>query len=362
MQANSNYPYFAAMKNLPPSTILYQALLKRDSTFEGIFYVGVKTTGIFCRPTCPAKKPKPENVEYFSNQQQALYAGYRPCARCHPMEKNKQTPALVKQLCKMVEQSAGEKISEADLRKLAIDPSTARRQFQKHYGMTFHAYQRARRMGVALHEVRNGKSVIGAQLNNGYESSSGFWKAFRKVFGETPSHAERLNCLFAKWIETPLGAMLAIANEEGLHLLEFVDRRGLENEIRLIRKKTNCPILPGNNGHLEQINQELGHYFNGDNLKFDLSLVLHGTPFEQKVWQQLLKIPPGKTVSYAEIAQAMNNPKAVRAVGRANGKNCLAIILPCHRVIGADGKLTGYGGGLWRKKWLLEHERRAAVR
>lgn len=344
------------MKKLPPTTVMYQALIERDSTFEGIFFAAVKTTHIFCRPTCPARKPKFENVTYFSTAQEALFAGYRACLRCQPLELKPTPPLFVKELVQAIENSPAEKLRDRDLRTKGLDPSTVRRQFQKHYGMTFHAYQRARRMGLALYEVRNGEKVIDAQLNQGYESASGFWESFKKIFGHAPSQAEQVNCLFAKWIDTPLGAMLALANDKGLYLLEFVDRKGLENEILFIRKRTKCIIVPGNNIILEKITKELDSYFSGENLEFSVPLVLNGTAFEQEIWQELQAIPIGQTTTYGQLAQKVERPKAVRAVGRANGKNCLAIVVPCHRVVGADGKLTGYGGGLWRKKWMIEHE------
>jgi AraC family transcriptional regulator, regulatory protein of adaptative response / methylated-DNA-[protein]-cysteine methyltransferase len=346
------------MRNLPPTPAMYRALVNRDSTFEGVFYVGVKTTGIFCRPTCAARKPKPENVEYFPSPQEALYAGYRPCSRCHPLDKEKSAPALVKQLCELADKSPSQKISESELRSLGIDPSTARRQFQRYYGMTFQAYQRARRIGTALKEIRKGESVIGAQLDSGFDSSSGFWEAFKQVFGIPPSRAEVINCLYAQWIDTPLGAMLALANDAGLYLLEFVDRRGLEKEIIQLRKKTGSFIVPGKNPYLEKISAEVRAYFEGTLLRFTVPIITTGSPFEQGVWRLLQTIPPGETWSYSQLAQKLGNPAATRAVGRANGRNCLAIAIPCHRVIRSDGELCGYGGGIWRKKWLLEHELR----
>lgn len=339
---------------------MYRALLNRDTTFEGIFYAGVKTTGIFCRPTCPTKKPKPENVEYFASSQAALYGGYRPCSRCRPLDQGRPRPDLVQRLCEAVEQSPTGKLSGSALRAMGIDPSTARRQFKRYYGMTFHAYHRARRMGLALYEVRHGERVIAAQLNQGYESASGFWEAFKRVFGAPASRAEQINCLQARWIETPLGAMLALANQAGLHLLEFVDRRGLEKEISSLRARTKCAIVPGNNPHLDQISQELKDYFDGNSMRFTVPVVMIGSQFEREVWTLLQTIPPGKTWSYAQLAQKVGRLGAVRAVGRANGKNCVALVIPCHRVIRADGSLAGYGGGLWRKQWLLEHERQAA--
>ncbi len=339
---------------------MYRALVKRDTSFEGVFYVGVKTTGIFCRPTCPSRKPKRENVEFFRSSHEALYGGYRPCSRCQPMNGTKEPPTVVKQLQDEVERSG--RITEKQLRAMGIEPSTARRQFQRYYGMTFHAYQRGRRMGQALQTVRNGERVIEAQLAQGYESSSGFWNAFTKLFGTPPSKAERLDCLLARWIETPLGAMIALANNEGLHLLEFVDRRGLEKEIVGLRKRTKNTIVPGNNKHLDTIARELKSYFAGTCTSFSIPLVVGGSSFEKKVWEQLQQIPYGATRSYSDIAEKVRQPQAKRAVGRANGRNCLAIVIPCHRVIRADGSLSGYGGGVWRKKRLLDHERKMGLK
>jgi AraC family transcriptional regulator, regulatory protein of adaptative response / methylated-DNA-[protein]-cysteine methyltransferase len=344
------------MGKLPPTSVMYRALVNRDTTYEGVFFVGVKTTGIFCRPTCPARKPKAENVEYFASSGEALFAGYRPCSRCHPLDKDKQAPELVRRLCEMVERQPTQKISDSELRTMGIDPSTARRQFQRYYGMTFQAYGRARRMGSALHEIRRGESVIGAQIDHGFESASGFWEAFKQVFGAPPSKAGQVRCLYARWIDTPLGAMLALADSGGLHLLEFVDRRGLENEILKLRKRLKCIIVSGTNAHLDTISTEMKNYFDGASVTFTVPLIPAGSAFEQAVWKLLQAIPPGQTWSYSQLAHELGNPNATRAVGRANGRNCLAIVIPCHRVIRADGNLCGYGGGIWRKQWLLDHE------
>ena len=349
------------MSKLPSTRTMYRALLDRDTTFEGVFYVGVKTTGIFCRPTCAARKPKLENVEYFPNPQEALMAGYRPCSRCKPLEKEKPAPELILRLCEAVEKSPESKISGTELRSMGIDPSTARRQFQRYYGMTFQAYHRARRMGMALRMIRNGETVIGAQIDHGFDSASGFWEAFKHLFGSPPSQSSQINCLYAQWIDTSLGAMLALAGEDGLCLLEFVDRRGLENEIKRLRKRTGCSIVPGTNTHLTRINDEIKKYFDGTTLQFTVPLVTIGTAFEKAVWDLLKTIPPGETWSYSQMAKKLGNPNAVRAVGRANGRNQLALIIPCHRVIRADGGLCGYGGGIWRKQWLLEHEQKVTV-
>jgi AraC family transcriptional regulator, regulatory protein of adaptative response / methylated-DNA-[protein]-cysteine methyltransferase len=351
--------YSPPMSTLPPVQTMSRALLGRDAAFDGVFYVGVKTTGVFCRPTCPAKKPKSEKVEYYASPQAALYGGYRPCSRCRPLDKDSKPPELVSRLRELVERSSTGKVSGAELRSAGIDSSTARRQFQRYCGMTFHAFQRARRMGLALREVRHGASVIDAQLSSGFESASGFWEAFTRAFGVAPSRAQQVNCFYARWLETPLGAMLALANDQGIHLLEFVDRRGLEREIACLMKRARGAVVPGDNPHLDQLAVELKSYFDRTFTDFTVPLVVAGSKFECDVWSLLRTIPPGETRSYTQLAQTLGRPQATRAVGRANGRNCLALLIPCHRVIRADGNLCGYGGGVWRKQWLLEHETKA---
>jgi AraC family transcriptional regulator, regulatory protein of adaptative response / methylated-DNA-[protein]-cysteine methyltransferase len=163
--------------------------------------------------------------------------------------------------------------------------------------------------------------------------------------------------LVSRWLETPLGPMLCIANNDGIYVLDFVNRRGLEREITRLRQRTKCVVLPGAHRYLDQAEKEIGEYYQGKRDKFTLKLAERGTDFQRAVWAQLLAIPPGETRAYADIAKALGQPTAVRAVARANGDNYRSIIIPCHRVIGSDGSLTGYGGGLARKQWLLDHER-----
>ncbi len=347
------------MSKLPSQEVMYRALAARDPAFDGIFYVAVKTTRIFCRSVCHARTPKRENVEFFPKPHDALYAGYRPCLRCRPLDQGRQPPPVVERLLAAVEADPSGRLRESDLAGMGIDPSSARRAFQRYCGMTFHAYHRARRMGLALTGIREGKNMIDLQLDHGFESGSGFRDAFARTFGTAPSKAQAnaVDCLYAQWFETPLGPMLALANDEGLHLLEFVDRRGLERELTTLRSRFIHRIVPGTHRYLEQISDELNAYFSGRSLRFATPVKLDGSPFQREVWAALRAIAPGTTRSYGEIAATIGRNTAVRAVGRANGDNKLAIIIPCHRVIGANGTLTGYGGGLWRKAWLLEHER-----
>src|SRR5213592_661271 len=343
---------------LPPSETMYRALVNRDPSFEGIFFVGVRTTGIFCRPTCTARKPARENVDFFATPNQALHDGYRPCLRCHPMDPDKRLPELIERLRVEVERAPGGRLTDKELAAMAIDPSTARRQFKRHYGMTFQAYHRARRMGLALREVRRGGSVDEAQNGSGFESASGFRDAFERIFGDPPTIAKTKGALFAQRIEPPLGAMLAIADDEGLRLLEFVDRRALERELSILRNRLRTNVVPGEHEHLDAVRSQLADYFSGKKLEFNVSLAPVGSAFQLRAWELLRSIPTGETRSYSWMAKKLGDVEMRRAVGRANGENMICIIIPCHRVIRADGTLCGYGGGLWRKKWLLDHERK----
>src|SRR6266704_470237 len=222
---------------LPSPETMYRALVKRDPSFEGIFYVGVRTTGIFCRPTCSAKKPARENVDFFARANEALESGYRPCLRCHPLDPNARPPKLIERLRAEVERAPGGRLTDKELAAMAIDPSTARRQFKRHYGMTFQAYHRARRMGLALREVQKGGRVEEARNGSGFESESGFREAFTRIFGDPPTAAKAREPMLAERIDTPLGAMIAVADDEGLRLLEFIDRRATERELSILRKR-----------------------------------------------------------------------------------------------------------------------------
>ncbi|WVD71273.1 methylated-DNA--[protein]-cysteine S-methyltransferase [Orbus wheelerorum] len=336
---------------------MYQALLNKDPSYDGVFYAAIKTTGIFCRCICTARKPKQENVEFFNTAHDAILSGYRPCKICKPQYLPDQTPTEIATLLVLLEDNPNQKLSDQDLRQKGFEPYTIRRWFLKHHQMTFHAFQRMNRINIALKKLQDGESVINTAYDSGFESLSGFNDSFKAIFGVSPSKAKDKNIIYLNRIETPIGTMFAGATDDGLCLLEFTDRRMLETEFKHLIKRYNATLIRGENQHIKQTKLQLNEYFAGYRQDFTLKLDTKGTDFQKQVWQALIDIPYGSTRSYQEQASYIGNPKAVRAVANANGMNQISIIIPCHRVIGADGKLTGYGGGLWRKNWLLNLEK-----
>ena len=335
---------------------MQRAYLEKDTSYDGLFFLGVRTTGIFCKPTCPARKPLPQNVEYFATAQHALVAGYRPCRRCRPLGMEEH-PSWVVELMNDIDRMDIKRISDAELRGRGVDPATARRYFQKRFGMTFQAFCRARRLTQALGQIRKGAPLDNVVFENGYESHSGFRDAFVRLFGKPPGHCRAQDSISLTWIKSPLGPLVAGATREGICLLEFTDRRMLEAQFAAISRLFQCAVLPGKTAHLTLLEQELTGYFAGAVQSFSVPLVYPGSDFQRRVWKELLNIPYGETRSYEDIAVAVGTPAACRAVGRTNGLNRIAIVIPCHRVVNKGGQLGGYGGGLRRKQFLLELEK-----
>lgn len=336
---------------------MFRAFQSRDGRYEGVFLTAVRTTGIFCRPTCPAKKPRRRNVEFFASVGDALAAGYRACLRCRPMEPAGATPPWARKLMEAVEAEPTRRWTDGELRRrFQLDPARVRRWFQKTHGITFHAYTRARRLTSALTQVKEGQPLTTVAYDHGYESLSGFRDAFTRTFGTTPGKAGADQTVLSR-INTPLGPMVAGATSDGVCILEFADRRMLETQLRRLEKHLGHTPVPGEHPLLEQLAGELDEYFRGRRKRFDVPLRLAGTPFQERVWEALLDIPYGETISYDELARRVDCPGGQRAVGRANGDNRIAVVIPCHRVIRSGGALGGYGGGLPRKQWLLDLER-----
>jgi AraC family transcriptional regulator, regulatory protein of adaptative response / methylated-DNA-[protein]-cysteine methyltransferase len=344
------------LQPLPNADEMYQALLARDASYDGIFFVGVHSTGIFCRPVCPARKPMRRNVDFFRTARDALAHGFRPCKRCRPLQPNGETPLAIRRVIEELEADPSLRLRDGDLLARGLQPAMARRWFKRHHGMTFHAYQRARRLANALGALARGSAVTRIAFDSGFDSISGFQEAMRRITGRSPSASRDAAIVHMSRVLTPLGPMLMGATEAGVALLEFTDRRMLGTQLERLARRLKCVFMPGTTAAGKQLEEELAAYFAGTLQAFSTPLQPAGTEFQRAVWQVLKSIPYGETRSYGEQARMLGAPAAVRAVARANGDNPLAIVVPCHRVIGANGTLTGYGGGLWRKRWLLHHE------
>lgn len=345
MQDDAAYTLFAARPALSPA--------------PPPVYLAVTTTGVFCRPGCPARMPKRENCEFYDCIDAALAAGYRACKRCHPTRLPGEASDLVKSLITLVETDPEHKWGEADLKERGIDPSTARRQFGARFGMSFSAYARARRLGSAANARTKGESVMTAQLTAGYESASGFREAFAKTFGMAPKHAPQNMSwapLMIDWLDTPIGPMVCVGDDDHVYLLEFTDRVKMDKQFEKIAKRQKRAIVPGKAAAIELMKAQLSEYFAGARTDFTVPLKTSGTEFQSTTWDQLCEIPYGQTRSYLQLAHMVGSPKGFRAVANSNANNGLAIVIPCHRVIASGGGLGGYAGNLSRKKWLLDHE------
>lgn len=335
--------------------LYYQALLDKNKCFVGTFYVGVKTTSIFCIATCTARKPKLENVDFYTTLKAVLDHAYRPCKVCQPTLNTHQTTAMIERAIKMVKAHPKQKISDYTLRQNDIKPETLRSWFKQKYDMTFHTYQRMYRINMAYIELKKGKHHSNIELKK-KDSLYGFSYTYPKASKKKKEKA----VILINRITTPLGSMFVAATDKGLCLLEFVDRRMLETEFKDLQSLLNANILIGKNEIIKQTTKEINEYFNGQRQQFEVPIDSPGTAFQNLVWEQLRKIPFGTTLSYQQQAEKIDKPKAVRALASANGYNRISIIVPCHRLIGKDGQLKGYGGGLERKAYLLAHEKKHA--
>ena len=345
---------------LPNDDKLYEALLDRDPAFDGHAYVGVSSTGIFCRLTCPARKPKRENCTFYPEVGGAIEAGFRPCKRCKPLAPEANGDPIIQTLTKALLDQPARRWGEPDIVRLGFDPSTVRRAFKRQFGITFLEMARLSRIRDGFTTLADGGKVIDAQLDAGYSSPSAFRVAFANLLGLPPGKLAKDAILKADWMETELGPMIAVSDKDNLHLLEFADRKAIKTELRKLLKLVKGNIGIGRYPPTDQVERELSEFFKGRSDQFDVPLTMHGSDFTKNVWDALRRIPAGETKSYSQLAAEIGRPTATRAVARANGANQIAILIPCHRVIGADGSLTGYGGGLWRKQKLIELERHYA--
>jgi AraC family transcriptional regulator of adaptative response/methylated-DNA-[protein]-cysteine methyltransferase len=340
---------------LPSRRTLLRAVASRDISWDGLFIVAVRTTGIACRPTCPSRPARPEHLEFFSDLAQATQAGYRPCLRCKP-DQTDQAPTYWTRAVALAERSTTARIGDSDLAEAGIDPVRLRRYARRVHGMTFHAWLRTRRVAQAQRRLKQGDSIDTVIVQSAWGSHSGFREAFTRVAGRTPGRTREAEPIAVLTWMSPIGALVLGAVDAGICLLEFSDERRVERQAAALHRWFGGPVVRESHPHLDTLRHQLEEYFARTRQEFSLPVVTRGTPFELATWSALRTIPYGHTVSYADIARTIDNPGAVRAVGSANGRNRIAIVIPCHRVVNTDGQLGGYGGGLWRKKRLLELE------
>lgn len=321
-----------------------------------VIFSANKSDGTFCRPGCSVVAQAGRRSLSFDTALEALAAGFRPCKSCQPLKTSLADPAWIETLMAEVDANPARRWRDQDLVSLGLDPAVVRRWFIANHGFTFHAYTRLRRLGQALRQIQHGKPVDQAVVASGYDSESGFRESFAQVFGDPPSAVDRESSIWINRVATPLGSMIMGVSDQGLCLLEFAERRMLDTQLKRLRQHMGRVFLPGDHPLMRQVKTELDAYFEGTLRIFSVPIQMPGTVFQESVWQALQRIPYGEMRTYSDIASEISHPDAVRAVGRANGDNRISIIVPCHRVVGSDGELTGYGGGLWRKEYLLAME------
>ena len=336
----------------------WAAFEARDRTVDGSFFVAVRTTAIYCKPSCPARRPRRENVEFFGEAQAARAAGYRPCRRCRPDETARDREAVATAV-KLIE-AAEEPPSLAGLAAaVGYAPHHFQRLFTRELGVSPAAYARALRARRAEHHLEEGRTVTDAIYDAGFSGPSRFYAEAGERLGMTPSawrdggRGETIRYVVA---DSPLGPLLVAATSKGICRLTFD-----ENDSALRRRFPNASILPDDGTIQPWVEAALAaieHPTSAPELPIDV----RGTAFQEAVWRELRRIPVGETRSYADIAAAVGQPKAVRAVGTANGSNPVAVLVPCHRVVRSDGSLGGYAGGIERKRRLLDAEAAAPRR
>jgi AraC family transcriptional regulator of adaptative response/methylated-DNA-[protein]-cysteine methyltransferase len=333
----------------------WAAFERRDRSWDGRVIGAVKTTGIYCRPSCPAKRPNRENVQFFATGEEARAAGYRPCLRCKPDEVGRDREAVTKAM-KLIEAAAEALTLDQLAAAVGYAPHHFQRLFKRDTGLSPAEYARALRAKRAEGALKMNERVTDAIYDAGYCAPSRFYADAKERLGMAPSawrDGGRGETIRWATVASPLGPLLIATTNKGICRLTFDDSVGA-----LRRRFPNAELVK-DDGSMGELIQRVLEAIDNPATAPDLPIDVAGTAFQEAVWRELRKIPPGETRSYAEIAAAIGQPKAVRAVGTANGDNHVAVLIPCHRVIRSDGSLGGYAGGLDRKRKLLEAEAKA---
>jgi AraC family transcriptional regulator of adaptative response/methylated-DNA-[protein]-cysteine methyltransferase len=346
----------------PRDEARWAAFTARDPAADGRFFVAVKTTGIYCRPSCPAKRPNRGNVRFYATANQAEQAGFRPCKRCKPDQPSlfPQHAGKVAEACRLIE-TAGEELKlDALARKVGLSPYHFHRIFKANLGVTPKAYAAAHRNKRVREELSRSATVTEAIYGAGFNSNGRFYATSSEVLGMTPSEfrtgAPNAEIKFAIG-QSSLGKVLVAASDKGVCAILFGDNP--QQLMRDLNRQFPRARLIGADSAFERLAAQVIDFVEDPSIGLDLPLDIRGTAFQHRVWDALRRIPVGSTASYAEIARRIGAPKATRAVARACATNRIAVAIPCHRVVGSNGSLTGYAGGIERKRALLAKERKS---
>jgi AraC family transcriptional regulator of adaptative response/methylated-DNA-[protein]-cysteine methyltransferase len=340
------------------------ALISRDPSSDGSFVYAVATTGVYCRPSCPSRLARPENVRFFDSCREAESAGFRACKRCHPSRDSLSEihAAKIAASCRTIENALDEADEPPSLAILAAQAELSAFHFHRLFkaitGVTPKAYARAHRAGLVRETLRRSQTVTAALYDAGFNSSGRFYAESGKILGMTPGQyragGETLSISFAIG-KSSLGDVLVACSDVGICAILLGDD---PNELRQeLRRRFPRAALTGGEGEFERTVAQVIALVDRPELPHDLPLDIRGTAFQQRVWQALRTIPIGHTASYSQIAALIGTPKAVRAVAAACAANPLAVAVPCHRVVRTDGSLAGYRWGIERKKRLLQCEK-----
>ncbi len=340
----------------------WRAVTARDTTHDGSFVYAVKTTGIYCRPSCASRKPKRENVTFFRLPELAERAGYRACKRCRPTDKLDPQLETMQALCRYIEANKERSLTLVELgQQVGLSASHLQRTFKKTVGVTPQAYLEACRLNAVKAALHQGDDISGATFEAGYGSSSGLYGKADAALGMTPKTYQRKGeqvAIYYAVTDCSLGKLLVAATERGICAVRLGDEEeGLEQE--LFEEFAKADVRRDEVALADWLTAVLAH-LKGQAPHLDLPLDVRATAFQKRVWQALQEIPYGETRSYGQVAEAIGQPSAVRAVAGACAANPTALVVPCHRVVRSDGNLSGYRWGVERKQKLLEQEQSAA--
>jgi len=340
----------------------WNAVRSRDVSLDGAFVYAVRTTGVFCRPSCPSRLSRRDNTEFFPSPAAAIAAGYRECKRCRPMEKAEEDPRAetIRTACAMIEAAEETPTAKQLASDLGLSASHLRREFKRLTGVTMREFAAGRRVERLQKALRQGRAVSDAIFDAGYGSGSRVYENANRTLGMTPAkYRDGGAGLSISYTTAPscLGLILVAATERGICCIEFgEDSESLRDSLS---NRFPAAYIERDEGRLEEWLASITKFIATPRVGLSLPLDIQGTAFQRRVWKALQSISIGSTSSYGEIAAELGKPKAHRAVARACAANPIAVAIPCHRVLRTDGSLGGYRWGLERKAKLLARERSA---